>query len=192
MNLVFWGEEYSCDTNVYMQAVAEMLRLLGEPVELRVGRFVQKGSGTLGICDCKSGLSGKKRHYLWHSDLTVVCLKQKKACVDSFFQKDFHVAKNMMFLLSGYECEEGVDAKYLERVYRVTPEQIAVIPYNSRFYYAFDRGRSDVFMKREFDMPSGEAEMQFMHSLECAAVHMMHQIGWGSNRQRAANNQETE
>lgn len=182
MNLVFWGEEYPCDTKVYMQAVAEILRLIGEPAELRLDRFVQKESDTLGICDCKSGLSGKKRHYLWRSDLAVVCLKQKKACIDSFFQKDFHVAKNMMFLLSGYECEEGMDAKYLERVYRVMPEQIVVIPYNSRFYDAFERGMSDAFIKREYEMPSSEAEVQFMHSLEHAAIRMMNQLRWGSRQ----------
>lgn len=181
MNLVFWGEEKLCGTNVYMLAVAEMLRLLGEPAELRVGRFVSKGSSALGICDCKTGLSGKKRHYLWHSDLTVVCLKRKKSCVDAFFQKDFHVAKNMMFLLNGYECEEGVDANYLERVYRIAPEQIVVIPYNSRFYDAFERGRYDAFIKREFGSPTSEAEAQFVRSLECAAVHMMHQIELGSS-----------
>lgn len=178
MNLVFWGEEYLCDTNVYMLAVAEMLRLLGEPAELRVGRFVQKGSSALGICDCKAGLSGRKRHYLWQSDLTVVCLKQQKVCVDNFFQKDFHVAKNMMFLLSGYECEE-VDAKYLEQVYRVAPEQIVVIPYNSRFYHAYDCGRSDAFIRREFKAPSSVAEAQLIQSLERAVARMMYQLRRG-------------
>lgn len=173
MNLVFWGEEHQCGTKAYMMAVAEMLRLLGEPTELRVGRFVQKDSISLGICDCKTGLSGRKRHFLWHSDLTVVCLKKKKSCIDAFFQKDFHVTQNMMFLLGGYECEDGADAKYLERVYRVTPERIVVIPYNSRFCQAFAQGRSDAFIKKEFEIPTSRAEEQFVHSLESASVRMM-------------------
>lgn len=177
MNLVFWSKEHQSGTNAHMMAVIAMLRLLGEPLELRIGRFVQKGSKALGICNCKTGLSGRKRHYLWQSDLTIVCLKQKKECIDAFFQKDLHLAKNMMYMLSGYECEEGADARYLERMYRVAPEQVIIIPYNSRFYQAFAKGRSEAFIKKEYEMPTSGENEQFVRNLACAVTRMMHQLG---------------
>lgn len=176
MNIVFWGRERQNDTTVHMMAVAAMLYLLGEPIKLCAAGFVSPDSGMLGICECKAGLSAQKRHFLWDSDLVVVCLQQKKSCVDAFFAENFHLAKNIVFLLGGYACEEGIDAAYLERIYRVAPEQLVVIPYSNGFRQALKRRRCEAFLKKELKSPTSGAEEQFVHSVRIAAIRILHRL----------------
>lgn len=173
MNLVFWGKEHQSGTTAHMMAVTGMLRALYGKESVVTGRFLQKTGTKLALCDCGTGLRGRRRHFLWHADLVVVNLKRKKCCIEQFFEEDFHIAKNMIFLLGGYDCEEDADIAYLRRVYRIEPEQAIVIPYNSAFYQALERGESDAFIARELGAPTSLANEQFVRSVQRAVIRMM-------------------
>lgn len=173
MNLVFWGKEHQSGTTAHMMAATGMLRALYGKESVVTGRFMQKEGTKFALCDCGTGLNGRRRHFLWHADLVVVNLRQKKCCIEHFFEEDFHIAKNMVFLLGGYDYEEDADIAYLRRVYRIEPEQAAVIPYNSAFYQAVQKGKSDAFIARELCEPSNMANEQFVCSVQTAVARMM-------------------
>lgn len=173
MNLAFWGREHQSGTTAHMMAVTGMLRALCGEKSVVTGRFLSENKAKFAICDCGTGRKGKRRHFLWHADLVVVNLKPDKRCMEHFFEEDFHIAKNMMFLLDGYGCEEDVDTAYLKRIYRIEPEQVTVIPYNSAFYQALWKGKSDAFIARELLAPTNLANEQFVRSVETAAVRIM-------------------
>jgi len=81
-----------------------------------------------------------------------------------------------MFLLDGYDGGEDAGMAYLKRVYRIEPEQVIVIPYNSAFYQALKSGKSDAFIARELLAPTNLANEQFVRSVEAAAVRMMSEL----------------
>lgn len=173
MNLVFWGKEHQSGTTAHMMAVTGMLRVLCGEESVVTGRFIPENKAKFAVCDCGTGLKGKRRHFLWHADLVVVNLKPRKHCIEHFFEEDFHIAKKMMFLLDGYDGGEDAGMAYMKRVYRIEPEQVIVIPYNSAFYQALERGKSDAFIARELCTPTNLANEQFVYSVERAAVRMM-------------------
>ncbi len=173
MNLAFWSREHQSGTTAHMMAVAGMLRALYGEGSVVTGRFIKEDRAKFALCDCGTGLKGRRRHFLWRADLAVVNLRQKKCCIEHFFEEDFHVAKNMVFLLGGYDCEEDADIAYLRRIYRIEQEQAVVIPYNSAFYQAMTKGKSDEFIARELCAPSNMANEQFVYSVQTAVAHMM-------------------
>ena len=176
MNLVFWGEEHRCSTTAHMMAVLGMLHVLSDNQKIVTGRFLHGNSNVLAVCDCGTGLKGRKRYYLWHADLVVVCLKQRRACIDAFFQENLHVARNMVFLLGGYEREEYVDKEYLRCVYRIEPDRMVEIPYNNEFYHAIAQDKCDVFIRNEAKRPTNLANEQFIDSVQLAAVRIMQHL----------------
>lgn len=173
MNLVFWGREHQSGTTAHMMAVTGMLRVLCGEESVVTGRFIRENKAKFAICDCGTGRNGRRRHFLWHADLVVVNLKPGKRCIEHFFEEDFHIAKNIMFLLDGYDGGEDAGMAYLKRVYRIEPERVTVIPYNSAFYQAMERGKSDAFIARELLAPTNLTNEQFIRSVETAAVRMM-------------------
>lgn len=176
MNLVFWGKEHQRSTTAHMMAVTGMLRALYGKDCVVTGRFVQKNGTKFAVCDCGTGVRGRRRHFLWNADLVIVNLKRKKSCIAHFFEEDVHVAKNMMLLLGGYDFEEDADIAYLRNTYRVEPEQMAVIPYNNAFYQALEKGESDAFIAKELCAPSNLANEQFIGSVRAAVFCMMNAL----------------
>lgn len=176
MNIVFWDGACQRDTSVHMIAVAAMLRLLGVSVEIGMGNLVPADNEILRIWEYKKEISEKDRKFLQKNDLIVACLQQKKACVDAFFEENYFPAGNRMILLGGYEQEEGMDKAYLERMYRVVPEEIAVIPYNNNFWQAWKRRRCLAFLKKELKSPTSGAEEAFVRSVRLAAVRILHKL----------------
>lgn len=161
MNIVFWGEEGRSGTTAHMLAVSVMLALRYPHIEPNAVSL-HKEQANYRILDCGTGLDMRKRRMLWHADLVVVNLKQEKACIENFFREHFHIAKNVMYLLDGSNCEIGIDHAYLERMYRVEPEQMAVIPFNNEFYQALLQGKSADFIERENRMPRNLKNEEFI------------------------------
>lgn len=182
MNLVFWGQERHSGTTAHMMAVTGMLRALCGEECVVTGRFIREQPDMFALCDCGTGLKGRRRHFLWHADLVVVNLKQENGCVEQFFEENFHIAKNLMFLFGGYDCEENADMAYLNRIYRIESERIGIIPYNSEFGQAIENGVSDVFIAKELCAPTSYANEQFIRSLQTAVTRMMSGIGYEFNR----------
>lgn len=164
MNIVFWGEDGQSGTTAHMHAVAGMLAARYQHMKPnRISLHMEHQ--TFQVLDCGTGLNLKKKRMLWHADLVVVNLKQEKACIERFFCEHFHVAKNVMYLLDGSDSEIGIDRDYLERVYRIEPDQAAVIPFNNDYYQAFSMGKSASFIERENRMPRNLQNEEFIRIL---------------------------
>lgn len=174
MNLIFWSREHQSGTTVHMRAVTGMLRVTAPDMQIITGRFLHNQSQMLAICDCGIGTGGRKRHLLWHADLVVVNLRRNKACVDKFFMEDFHIAQNMMFLLSGYEDE--IDASYLERVYRVSSEQIVEIPYCNEFCQAMSKDLCEHFLQTQLYAPTDTINDRFVRSVQMASDRILRRL----------------
>lgn len=173
MNIVFWGKEHQSGTTVHMLAVAGMLRTICGEERVITGRFLRNGQSEYAVSDCGVGLGGRRQHFLWNADIAVVNLKAKRRNISRFFDEDFHIAKNMMFLLGGCHKEDGVDASYLHRIYRIEPERVIVIPYNAAFAEAIGEGNSDAFIKREQAAPTTLLNEQFIGSVRQVAVRLI-------------------
>lgn len=166
MTVAFWGEVRHSGTTTHMQTIADFLAImyadsavvLDGNIHQKVcpggaADFVQKNF--IQVVDCGTGLSSRTRRILNRADLIIVSLRQEYACIRNFFENNPYMvqarmSKDMLFLLGGYECEPGIDASYLARVYRVEPESVSVIPYNNEYYYAIERGKGRAFIEREY------------------------------------------
>lgn len=177
MNLVFWGREHASGTTAHMVAVTGMLRALCGEECVVTGRFLREDTGKIAVSDCGTGFSGRRRHFLWHADLAVVNLRSKKESIARFFAEDFHVARRAMFLLENRDGEEGVDAAYLCRMYRIPPERVAVIPYNPMFAEAIRRGVGEDFIRSQHTEPETFENEQFIRSVKRAADRMLRLAG---------------
>lgn len=125
----------------------------------------QEAVTAIHIYDCGTGLDRRKRHMLWHADLVVVNLRQERGCMERFFEECFHFAKDMVFLLDARDCEVGINRTYLERIYRIEPEEIGVLPYNNGFYQALLQGNGAGFVRKENQLPGNVENEQFVREL---------------------------
>lgn len=172
MNVVFWGGERRCGTSAHMAAVVSILKNMFPQMQIVFGGQTKARQNKEAICfyDGGVGLNARKQRMLWHADLVVVNLRPQTACLERFFREDFHVARNIFYLLgSCYECDT-VDRAYLERVYRVEQERIGIIPCNEEFYHAVLLGRAEQFVDREFLVPTSLRNEQFLKELQMAAA----------------------
>ncbi len=176
MNLVFWGKEHPSVITAHMMAVTGVLRASYGEAGVVVNRFLPENSARIALCDCGTGQKGRRRHFLWHANLTIVNLKPDRVCIEHFLESDFHIAKRMMFLLEGYDCEADAAMAYMQRTYRIEPERMALIPYNGAFYEALAKGKSDSFIARELCAPENFTNEQFIRSVQTAAARMLCQV----------------
>lgn len=170
MNVVFWGEERGSGTTAHMFAVAGMLAAMCPEMKIAIGASVEKERAAIRFYDCGTGLTGRKRRMLKHADLVVVSLRQESACMERFFQWDFHISGNILFLLGGYAGEREAGRAHLERLYRVEPERIGEIPFNNEFYLALLQGKSSSFIRREYRKSGNGTNELFIRELKKAAV----------------------
>lgn len=173
MNIAFWGEEHRCGTTAHMLAVMGMLSVLYPKAQIRAEGPGQTGDLAFRFYDCGTGLTGRRRRTLFGSDLTVVNLKQEKTCIERFFSEHFHISGRLFFLLDADAHTVGADECYLERVYRVEPEQMGSIPFNNGFYCALQRKRGIAYVRREGISPSNVANEQFIQALRAIAERMI-------------------
>ena len=110
---------------------------------------------------------------MWNADIAVVNLKAKRRNIGRFFDEDFHIAKNMMFLLGGCHKEDGVDASYLHRIYRIEPERVIVIPYNAAFAEAIGQETAMRLSNAKQAAPTTLLNEQFIGSVRQVAVRLI-------------------
>lgn len=199
MKIVFWGETRQCGTTSNMLAVAGMLSVLYPVarIEVRTLGTVQHGmhlcveeeknflkasvdtkkvsrneKQAMHFCffDCGSGKDKWHRDILRQADLVVVNLAQEEAALWEFFMYDIHIAPNILILLGKYYELSKYGREYLERFYRIDPETIGVIPCNSEFEMAADKGKVRHFVQTEGQMlkkkRNQELFQELMHFVE--------------------------
>lgn len=99
------------------------------------------------LIDCGSREDEWTTEVIKDADLVVVNLRQSAKMLERFFLKYGGVAKRSLFLIGSY-CRDSVyNRRNMERLYRVSEEQIGVIPYNQEFCQACSRGKLDRFMQ---------------------------------------------
>lgn len=173
MNIAFWGEEHQSGTTAHMLAVMGMLSVLYPRSPVRAEGPAQEGDLAFRFYDCGTGLTGRRRRIMHTADLVVVNLKQEKACIERFFSEHYHISRALFFLLEADAHAVGADERYLERTYRIEPEQIGMIPYNNGFYCALRQKRGMAFVRREGVMPGNAANEQFIQALRAVTGRMV-------------------
>ena len=173
MRIAFWSEVHRCNTTTHMQAIVDMLSIMCPDTQIAT-RAESESGAEYRFLDCGTGLNARKRHVLFHADLIVVNLRQEHECIRHFFEENSYMArlcmtKEILFLLGGYECEAGIEPAYLERVYRVAPERIYMIPYNNEYQLALALGKNRPFLEREYREGTIQNE-QFINELQRIAT----------------------
>ncbi len=85
------------------------------------------------------------------SDVVVINLTQRLACIDDFLKRkeedEFYKRKNIMILIGRYDSFSKYNAKNITR-YMKERKQVGVIPYNTLFFEACSEGKIiDYFLK---------------------------------------------
>ena len=85
------------------------------------------------------------------SDVVVINLTQRLACIDDFLKRkeedEFYKRKNIMILIGRYDSFSKYNAKNITR-YVKERKQVGVIPYNTLFFEACSEGKIiDYFLK---------------------------------------------
>lgn len=194
MKIVFWGETRQCGTTSNMLAVAGMLSVLYPVARIEV-RTLGTAQYGMSLCteeeksflkafvdskkishpkkqaihfsflDCGSGKDKWHRELLKQADLVVVNLAQEEAALQEFFMYDIHIAPNILILLGKYYELSRYGREYLERFYRIDPETIGVIPRNSEFEMAADKGKIRHFVQTEGQLAEKKRNQELFQEL---------------------------
>lgn len=123
--------------------------------------------------DCGSGLDACKRHILSQADMIVVNVRQREEELNRLFLEHRCLLAKSMVLVGNY-CEQSeISRRYLEHMYRIEPEHLGVVSYNSEFYQACLRGRVRHFVKSRQDHPGCMRNSLFIRELEQFAQRLM-------------------
>ena len=99
------------------------------------------------------------------ADVVVVNLSQSKEALDSFFIKHHPICGKIIYLINNYDFNSVYNRKNLNRIYRISEEQLCVIPINQKFETACIAGKLDVFLKKQVNNRNSRQNKMFMKEL---------------------------
>lgn len=133
----------------------------------------EKAQSRYVFLDCGSGLDACKRNILSQVDMIVVNVRQREEELNRLFLEHRSLLAQSMILVGNY-CEQSeISRRYLEHMYRIEPERLGVISYNSEFYQACLRGRVRHFVKSRQDHPGCMRNSLLIRELEQFARRLM-------------------
>lgn len=115
-------------------------------------------------CGCKKDIWTKKM--LQEADIVVVNFKQSPRALDDFFLNHVNISDKICYFVGSYQKESIYNKQNLQRMYRIEPEKIGVIPYSAEFQLACQRGQLDKFMKGKGKLYQSENKRYFFQELE--------------------------
>lgn len=202
MKIAFWSEARHSGTTSNMLAVSAMvsaispgsrvsLRSLGKPekkereITHAVGHIPnekqsaecaskeERARSRYVFLDCGAGLDACKRHILSQADMIVVNVRQREEELNRLFLERRSLLARSMILVGNY-CEQSeISRGYLEHMYRIEPEHLGVVSYNSEFYQACLHGRVRHFVKSRQECPGCMRNSLFIRELEQFARRLM-------------------
>lgn len=202
MKIAFWSEAGHSGTTSNMLAVAAMISAISPESRVflqsleKSGKTAEKGERRIGhaergrVCacrteeeesagnryiflDCGTGMDPCKRHILLEADMIVVNVRQCREELNSLFLEHRSMLAQSMVLVGNY-CEQSeISRRYLERMYRIEPERLGIVSYNSEFYQACLRGRVRHFVKSRQDCPGCMRNSLLIKELEQFAHRLL-------------------
>lgn len=127
-------------------------------------RYAQRVSDVVFI-DCGSGRNELAEIILAKADVVVICLRQERGSLERYFGKRHAFSGKVIYIVDQYQQESMYNQAYLRRVYRIGDDELGVIPHNSIFRHASDRGRTERFVRRHIRGTSLENQYYFMQEL---------------------------
>ncbi len=126
--------------------------------------------------DCGSRSDAWTRQLLKEADLVVVNLKQSPQAFEHFFLQHSNIADKVIFFISNYQKDSVYNRKNIHRLYRIAPDQLAVIPYNPEFPYACEKGKLDKYMKGKGSLYQTQMRQYFMQELAEAVQTLLKNV----------------
>lgn len=139
-----------------------------------IWRVIQQAEQAADILflDCGNGEDELTGHLLAQAEVVVVNLSQERQNLDAYFQARHVFRGRTVYIVDRYHPESVYNKKNLGRLYRLGEEELAVIPHNTFFRYASDRGRIGQFIRRHIHCGSIDHQSYFMQEL-IQAAHMI-------------------
>lgn len=180
MKAAFWAAERGVGTTSNMLVLASLLsseylcrcvrapaKKAYPPAHSKKERSVRQPAGNDGFLfiDCGNRQDQHTREILRQADLVVANLHQNTDLMNFFMLCDIHISKNIYFLISGHIGQTESTKRQLTYSYRIMPEQMGMIPYNSEFRQAFLTGGLDRFVKANRSQMQPERNHYFFREL---------------------------
>lgn len=115
-------------------------------------------------CGCKKDIWTKRM--LQEADIVVVNFKQAPRALDDFFLRHVNLSDKTCYFIGAYQKESIYNKRNIQRMYRIKPEQIGIVPYSAEFQLACQRGKLDRFMKNKGKLYQSESKRYFFQELE--------------------------
>lgn len=98
--------------------------------------------------DCGNVQQRTRYHYLEDADLIVVNFRNSQQEMDEFFQKYHQKKEKIFYLISAYHEEEGMSIERIQQRYRISRENIGVIPFDPQFRNAYESEKVVDYLRR--------------------------------------------
>lgn len=127
-------------------------------------RFAERVSD-LTFVDCGCGEGGMPGYLLPQADVVVVSISQERQNLDAYFQGRHAFHGKVIYLVNQYHPESIYNKKNLNRLYRLSEEELAVIPHNPVFRHVSERGKVERFVRRHMRCMAFDHQFYFMQEL---------------------------
>lgn len=127
--------------------------------------------------DCGSGEDELSGHLLQQADIVVVNFSQERHCLDAYFQNYHKYHGRVIYIINQYQQESIYNRKNLNRLYRLEEEELAVIPANTFFRHACDKGRIERFVRSSMQLSVFNEQHYFMQELKHTALLILKAAG---------------
>lgn len=104
------------------------------------------------------------------ADMIVVNLRQDPVMLDEFFENYSSVREKAVYLLGEYQPEIAWNLRRICYRYRISRDQIGVVPYNIELEESMNQGRVLQFLNRNYYKASGRENDYFMRQVRKASL----------------------
>ena len=126
--------------------------------------------------DCGAGQDEWTKNQMKKADLVVVNFRQSSKGLDHFFASQQELAGKTVYFISSYQKDSIYNKKNINRIYRIAPEKLGVVPYNPEFQLACNLGKLDKYMKGKKTLLPTDMRDYFFEELEHAVQVLMQNL----------------
>ena len=126
--------------------------------------------------DCGAGQDEWTKNQMKKADLVVVNFRQSSKGLDHFFASQQELAGKTVYFISSYQKDSIYNKKNINRIDRIAPEKLGVVPYNPEFQLACNLGKLDKYMKGKKTLLPTDMRDYFFEELEHAVQVLMQNL----------------
>lgn len=181
MKIVFLGGKRNSGTTSNLSAVAGMLSVLCPGLAFVI--YTRKGTrkrvrketpqteraeaeNRICLIDFGSYAAIGKSRLIDEADLVIINMRQNDPMFPDFYFYEKQMGARVFLLMGAYSGQTKSQRSLLENYYRVAPERIGMIPYNSEFAYAATNGSARKFVQNRYRNPGSVDNERFLTELK--------------------------